>query len=221
MKSEQDSGKFICFDEKFITDFLLKQPAPVMESVLLNAVCNQHKLTYIKKDLFYLHFSLFHALYKIKLSYGAFGYFLNIDTMRIRLLKLPESGCLFYHPEKGTYCGNDIYAGNSCKKHGTAGNADLYFDILQEFYLNPENINFDNDRVFQKILRGYTFYSFNSGKVNDALAFFNIKKTEISKIKKIYHDLAKKHHPDVSSDNGEMMKKINYHYQILNELVSL
>ncbi len=211
------------FDKKFLFNFLLKQNKPILESTLLNALSNHHNFNFSRKDMYRFHFSLFNSLYEIKENECKIDYLLNIDTMRIRLIAVPNEGCLHYFDNTGAYCGLTRRHGNFCDAHEHSFKTASIpcFDSLREFYLNKENISYNQERIFKKIFNGFMLYSLNTKKVNEALDFFNIRKDEIGLIKKKYHLLAKKYHPDVSQDDGAMMKEINSHYQILNEIFGI
>lgn len=182
---------------------------------------NNNKESYSSK-LYSYHFSLFHSLYEIKYRMGKKGYFLNIDTMRIRLIEVPKNGCTFYESEKGTYCANSESKQGFCEKHQKyRKNNDLVFDLLRDFYLNKENIKFSEDKIFQKLYQGYMLYSLNKDKTDSAIKFFDLQILNSDNLKRKYHKLAKMYHPDKSIENLEKMKIINNHYQVLSEVLSL
>lgn len=213
---------FIYFEENDVIDILINIEKPIMESRLIRLLKTEYNYNIPSScNMFDLHFSLFNCLYRVKQKMGVLDYYLHLDPMRIRLIKI-VNGCCHYEAEKGNFCGkkkeNDFY----CNEHGkTSLNGEIYSLIMQEFYLNEDNISFKQSKTFQKILKGYTSYALKPGIVKEALEFFEIKNPNKKLIKKKYHQLAKKYHPDLSSQSQNKMKMVNYYYNVLSEIFSM
>ncbi|PKL40464.1 MAG: hypothetical protein CVV44_02355 [Spirochaetae bacterium HGW-Spirochaetae-1] len=211
-------------EQKPLFDFLRDQQAPLMEIELIRrfTVCQEDK----REDrLFMQHFSLYHALYGLKQFAGGKGYHLHLDPMRIRMVKLPDHGlCRHYIPEEGVFCPMETGHGLFCDYHARMyANLDgmLYYDPLQEFYGNPDNIRFGNSRILQKLLKGMKVYVIRKGEIDRALRLFDISHPGKAIIQKRYHELAKRFHPDSSSGSEAMMKTLNHAYYILREVYIL
>ena len=144
--------------------------------------------------------------------------------MRLRLIHIPGDGiCRHYYPEKGYFCGIHT-SGDFCKEH-----EDEYknyrdsatFDIMQDFYTDPENIVFGDSDILKKLISGIRIYCFKKKDIDEALRFFNIQKPGKKIITTRYRELAREYHPDRHSGSEEMMKKLNSAYLILKEVYIL
>jgi hypothetical protein len=213
----------------FNTDSLFRcldlKKAPVMEFDLLKEIAGITRLPGNQDGLFRLHFSLYHHLYLLKSISGESGYYLHLDPMRIRLIKVPESGsCRHYHPEDGNYCGSSSDDSGFCayhlKKH-TGEIAGVIFDPLLDFYLNTENIEYGKSPVLKKLMRGVVIYALKRGEVDSALAFFGLSKPDWRSVKTRYRELAQKYHPDMMGGDESMMKSLNRSYQVLKETIMI
>ncbi len=211
---------FIAFDCDMIFDFLVQKNNPIMEIELLKLITKERYFSKTQEKLYSYHFSLYNALYKLKFIAGIEGYYLHLDPMRIRLIKVPTKTCHFYNEIKGSYCSNTAI-GNYCETHFNQGKQYLYkleFNPLQDFYLNEENIVFGDSELLKKIMQGFVVFAFKKNEINSAIDFFKISKPTKQNIQTKYHHLAKEYHPDKNNGNDEKMKKLNAAYQVLQEV---
>ncbi len=198
-----------------------------MEIELIREFYKDSNISGSTEKLFQVHYSLFHLLYKLKQRAGKDNYYLHIDPMRIRLIPVPsEQFCSYYNAEKGRFCNKKIekiksnFCGYHIQHYGDTLNK-LVFDPLYEFYNNSENINFGKSEILKKLMRGAVVYALRKGELDRALKFFGIVKPDGKIIKKKYHELARKYHPDKSGGDDRMMKALNISYQILREVYVL
>lgn len=196
-----------------------------MEAVLLRALFGNINININDDNLYRAHFSLYHALYMLKSARGKEGYYFHLDPMRIRVLKIPDSGrCGYYFADRGFFCGDDSGERGFCSVHHPAQN-DFYnsvtLDILRDFYENPENVNFGMDGILRKLSAGIILYSLRKGEVERAKKFFGISYPDKKLVVKKYRELAFMLHPDRNGGNEEKMKELNLHYQVLREIFIL
>ncbi len=207
-----------------IRDMLLEYREPVMEIELLKRVFNIRKIPSSVEKLFPIHFTLYNGLYRLREEMGARGYYIHLDPMRIRLIKVPEKNCRYYYPEKGDFCGGDISGHGYCKYHENLYEEQrnrVTFDPLFDFYRNEENITFWKSGILQKLMDGIVLYSVKRGEIRTALDFMGISHPSKKIIQKRYHELAKQYHPDNSKESEEKMKILNVSYQVLMEVFIL
>lgn len=216
--------EIITINEENLFDFLEQKDQPVMEFDIIKNFIPSDINDPAQQTLFIKHFSVYHALYKLKFSAGKKGYYLHMDCMRIRLIHIPEDGfCRHYDPETGNFCG-DKTTDDYCLIHSP-----LYkhfqksasFDVLLDFYTDPENITFGESEILKKLMSGIRVYCLKKSDIEDALKFFGIHKPGKRSITTRYRELAAKYHPDRCSGSEEMMKKINSAYAILKEIYIL
>lgn len=195
---------------------------PYMEAVLIKKATGMPSIPIDRTELFEVHFSLFYSLYITKYRAGELGYYLHLDPMRIRMIKIPEENfCHHYFPDQGVFCSNKSAASKYCSSHDKmyhGQNKKLVYDPLEEFYSNTENIQFGKDDILEKLMNGVILYSMKKGAVEDALMLFKISRPTKKRIKKRYHELAKKQHPDKINGDDSLMKELNRSYQILMEV---
>jgi hypothetical protein len=219
---ENMQGGLLPIDRDQLRDYLLAKEVPVFEAELLKFAADISSLPDTTEELFRVHFSLFHELYAIKFDNASKGYYLHIDPMRIRMLHVPESGmCRHYFPEEGKYCGEFSGNGNYCPHHEClyADNISRpLFDPLYDFYMNPENIVFGTSSLLQKLMNGVIVYAFRRGEIQRSLEFFDLVRPTSDRVRKRYHELARKYHPDRHHGNEELMKELNRSYQVLREV---
>ncbi len=209
-------------DSSLLFNRLLEADRPLMESSLLKSVTDLKSLPFESEELFTYHFTLFHLLYQLKEQHGPEGYYFHLDPMRIRMIRIPVNGhCHHYYPERGRFCSGETAGSEHCslhKKNVKPGEKFVSFDPLHDFYTNPGNISFCREDIFRKLLNGFIFYSMKKGAVEDALKFFGLSRPTRKIIKKKYHRLAIKMHPDVNNGDDTLMKKLNSSYQVLMEV---
>lgn len=214
--------ELIDFDMEILFRHLSGEKKPVMESVLIRLMNHGEKIPGEYQKLFRIHFSLYHSLYKLKMYAGEMGYYLHLDPMRIRMLKIPEMEiCHHYYHDEGNFCmesgGLNGYCPDHLIEHGeTMGR--LVWDPLHEFYSNPENISYSRSDLISKLMKGMVIYSAKRGEIDRALNFFGITDPDRNRIKKRYHDLAKQYHPDRMNGDETLMKRLNISYRVLMEV---
>jgi hypothetical protein len=209
------------FEPHKIFDFLVSQNKPIMEIDVLRFATGGRRMPESREQLFELHFSLYHTLYRIKLEAGVRGYYLNLDPMRIRLIHVPgPSSCHFYSADAGSFCLRKADDGDVCALHArhAAGSMEPAFDPLFEFYSNEENISFGKSGILEKLMKGVVIYALRKGEIQRALDFFGLSRPNLGTIKKRYRTLARNYHPDLNGGNETMMKELNHSYQILLEV---
>jgi hypothetical protein len=216
--------ELIKINEDDLFDYLVKKELPVMEFDILKHIMPVQSDDTGQYTLFVKHFSLYHALYKLKFRSGVKGYYLHLDCMRIRLIPIPEKGrCRHYDAEKGNFCGEQATS-DYCIAHRTGYKHyrnSVSFDILQDFYTDAGNITFGDSELLKKLVSGISVYSFKKKDIDEALRFFDIHKPGKRIIINRYRELAVKYHPDKCGGSGEMMKKVNSAYMILKEVFIL
>jgi len=213
--------ELIIIREDHLFEYLKEKKFPVMEYDIIKHFIKSDADIPVPRTLFVKHFSLYHALYKLKFSAGLNGYYLHLDCMRIRLIHIPDQGvCMHYNPETGNFCGESA-AGNYCGRHQEDYKYypnSATFDILQDFYTDPGNITFGDSEILKKLMNGIKTYSFKKKDIDEALRFFDIHKPGKKRITHRYRELAGKYHPDRCGGSEEMMKKLNSSYMILKEI---
>ena len=215
--------ELITISEDDLFEYLKEKDLPVMEYDIIKYIIPPDKDNPDEYTLYVKHFSLYHALYKLKFYAGSKGFYLHLDCMRIRLVHIPGTGhCRHYNPEDGNFCGSAVSAsGDYCTLH-----EDEYahyrnsaaFDYLQDFYSDPENITFGESDILRKLMSGIRVYCCRRHDIDEALKFFGIHKPGKKLITSRYRELAGKFHPDRCGGSDEMMKKLNRSYMILKEV---
>ena len=202
--------------------YLKEKREPVMEIELIRHFTGDAPRRG-EEALFRVHFSLYHALYRLKKIAGEEGFYLHLDPMRLALVELPDVGCSHYLPESGAFCGEILFRGRYCSIHAPLHHDESFpvYDPLSPFYLNPDNISFGNSHILKRISRGILIYGFKKGEIEEALAFFEIVSPDRKTIRKRYYQLARKYHPDSSEGNASKMKRVNHAYNILKEVFVL
>ncbi|MBP7737798.1 MAG: DnaJ domain-containing protein [Spirochaetes bacterium] len=211
--------RLIPFDTADILTLLESHESPVMEAELLRAMTGEERIPSNREKLFELHFSFYHALYRLKREAGARGYYLHLDPMRIRLARIPGPGaCHHYDSQAGSHCCMDTDGGDYCAAHRGPGETDLFFDPLYDFYTNPDNLSFGESAVLEKLMKGVVIYALRRGEVERALDLFGVPRPTMKSIRKKYHEMAKKLHPDLNRGSEPLMKELNHAYQVLMEV---
>jgi hypothetical protein len=211
------------FQTADIFNILVSRDTPITEVDLLRMLTGAQRMPTGRERLFELHFSLYHALYRLKYEAGAGGYYLYLDPMRIRLVKTPDAGlCHHYVPENGRHCGMPAHGGYYCSLHYNSGMlGTLSFDPLHDFYTNADNISFGKNDILGKLMNGVIVYALRRGEIERALNFFGLSRPTLKKVKKKYHELAKSYHPDRNNGDDSLMKELNRSYQVLTEVFVL
>jgi len=223
--------KLIAIDDSKLIAILNSFEKPVMEFELLKKL----KLSVSKNDrnLYDIHFSLFHALYNLKFNLLSSKEFLHISSMNIKLTKYPDIGkCKFYFEDRGFFCNRNVVNDSIIKqKQRTENNycsfhdcyfknqfLDVTFDPLTSFYLNPENILWGNSKILKKVLNGFNLFSSKKGEVEEALNFMDVKYPTKKILKNKYKELAFLYHPDKKGGDESLMKRLNYSYLLLKDI---
>lgn len=216
--------ELIKISEDHLFEFLKEKNIPVMEFDIIKHFINSKSDISDEHTLFVKHFSIYHALYRLKFSAGLKGFYLHLDCMRIRLIRIPEQGtCRHYDPETGNFCGEKT-AADYCTFHNSNyknSRNSATFDILLDFYTDPENITFGDSEILKKLMSGIKVYCFKKKDIDEALRFFDIHNPAKKRIVNRYRELAGKYHPDRCGGSEEMMKKLNSSYMILKEVFIL
>ncbi|HPS87081.1 MAG TPA: J domain-containing protein [Spirochaetota bacterium] len=213
--------ELITISEEILFEYLNQKDQPVMEFDIIKYFIPSPKDNPDEQSLYVKHFSLYHALYKLKFSAGSKGFYLHLDCMRIRLIQIPEQGrCRHYDAEKGNFC-MSAASGDYCIFH--EGEYLHYmnsatFDYLYDFYNDPGNITFGESDILKKLMSGVRVYCSRRKDIDEALHFFGIHKPGKKLISNRYRELAGKFHPDRCGGSEEMMKKLNSSYMVLKEV---
>ncbi len=216
--------EIIPIHEEALFNYLKQKNQPVMEFDVIKYFIPSDSNDQFHQTLFVKHFSVYHALYKLKFSAGLKGFYLHLDCMRIRLIQIPDHGiCRHYDTETGKFCG-EFTAGDYCDQH-TSQYKDYHnsvsFDVLFDFYIDPENITFGESEILKKLMSGIKVYCLKKSDIEAALKFFKIHNPRKKNITARYRELAGKYHPDRYGGSEEMMKRLNSAYAILKEVYIL
>lgn len=214
-----DCLKFTYIPTSELAEFLIPFESPLMEIEIIKRFFEFTPGTSSNTELFSMHFSVFNALYRLKEDYGGLGYYVHIDPMRIRVLKIPESGCGYYFDDKGSFCTAESPEGEYCHVHRkfSPGNS-VQIDFLRDFYIDPENISFGESELLKRILEGTFRFIKNRRQIEDAKKLFGISHPSKKIIRKKYRELAMKFHPDKNRGDEKPMKKLNEAYEVLREV---
>ncbi|HPG49227.1 MAG TPA: DNA-J related domain-containing protein [Spirochaetota bacterium] len=212
------------FNTSDIRAMLAGRSAPLSEAEILRLLTGGKALPREREALFELHFSLYHALYRLKAEAGRRGFYIHLDPMRIRMVRTPDAGrCRHYLPDEGAYCGLRCDDSGYCDVHARSP-LDLHapsFDPLYDFYINPDNISFGTSRLLKKIMKGVIVYALRKGEIEAALACFGLERPTRQRIRKKYHALARTVHPDLSGGDESRMKELNHAYRVLMEVFAV
>jgi hypothetical protein len=214
----------IPFDAAALRRRLEEQHAALPESTLLKTLTGD-TLPGMSDELFVMHFSLYHALYRLKESAGRDGLYLHMDPMRIRLARVPGDGaCRHYEAEPGRFCNGPAGASAYCSIHAPLYPEvpiNLSYDCVREFYLNAENLRFGRSDLLKKLMNGVFVYAFKKGEIESALALFGLSRPSRNLVRTRYRELARKYHPDAGHGDESMMKRLNSAYGVLSEVFVL
>ncbi|MCP4136367.1 MAG: hypothetical protein GY754_35680 [bacterium] len=214
--------ELIDIDIEQLFSFLEPKDVPVMEIEVLRYITGTTSMPRENGELFRIHFSLYHAFYRLKEEVGPGGYYLHLDPMRIRLLRIPGNNtCHHYETNPGKFCDEPVAGSLYCQYHSPVYShygSSLLFDPLLEFYENPENISFGKSDLLKKLLNGVVVFISKKGELDQALKFFGLTHPGKKIIQKRYRELARKYHPDMLNGDDSMMKRLNRSYYLLKEV---
>ncbi|MBN2159628.1 MAG: hypothetical protein JW807_09545 [Spirochaetes bacterium] len=212
--------RLIPFDTSKIFNILVSRQGPLMELDLLRLLTGRRFMPQGRERLFELHFSLYHALYRLKYEAGEKGFYLHLDPARIGIARTPGAGsCRHYFPESASFCRLPAEDGACCAGHREPGGpGEPSFDPLLEFYSNEENLSFGTTRILGRLIDGVIIYALKRGEVERALRFFGLPRPTLKNVKKKYHELARAYHPDLNGGDDALMKELNHSYQVLMEV---
>jgi len=205
--------------------YLLEKKEPVMEATVFREFLSEQPWYDDQQSLFVRHFSLFHALYNLKVNIAMNGYYIHADPMRMAAVPYPEEGlCYHYDPEEGEFCGRIVGDGTYCRMHEsiyTHVMKSLVYDPLREFYLDEKNIEYGKSRKFNDILNGVNTYVIHKRDVDHALETFKIHNPSRKIIQGKYRILVKQFHPDRPGGDLNKMKDINRQYALLLKVFTI
>jgi hypothetical protein len=217
--------KIIAISDMDLFDHLSSMGSPVMEVELIRRFAPDGLPAASTESLFIRHFSLYHALYRLKLSAGKRGFYLHLDPMRIRLIRLPGSSmCHYYMAEEGRFCSMDAETSLFCQAHSPYGRDlqnRIVFDPMADFYLNPDNIVFGKSHLLDRLMKGMAAYCLRKGEIDRALELFGVSEPGKKIIQRKYYELALKYHPDRNDGSEAKMKEVNNAYHVLREVFFL
>jgi len=203
-------------------DFLSSKDVPVMEIECIRFITGGSPFPRGDTGMFNAHFSLYHAFYRLKYFAGELGYYLHMDPMRIRLIKVPrDRSCQFYDDRLGRFCAEDSGGAVYCPVHGMLVHGDIrnpVYDAVEDFYSNGANIMFGGSGLLRKLMDGCIVYAFHRDEIDNALRFFGLECPGRKRIRNRYYALAKEYHPDLHGGDDTMMKELNRSYQVLKEV---
>ncbi len=82
------------FNTSDIRAMLAGRSAPLSEAEILRLLTGGKALPREREALFELHFSLYHALYRLKAEAGRRGFYIHLDPMRIRMVRTPDGAAI-------------------------------------------------------------------------------------------------------------------------------
>ncbi|MBN2769825.1 MAG: J domain-containing protein [Spirochaetes bacterium] len=214
--------RLIRYELNQVVEYLLSQNEPVNESRVIRSLAETHGYpSFGDVSIYTLHFSLYHALFKIKFSPEYSDYYVHTYTMFIRMLKLPTAGyCCSYNEQNGNFCSNgSLYY--YCHKHSEEEKwqAAPVNAVMSRFYLDPENILFQDSCDLQDRMDRILLYGMCKSRVDYAFYVFGLDSKDYKLIKKRYRQLASKYHPD-KGGSIDKMKEINESYALLKKIFS-
>ncbi|MFW5860900.1 MAG: DNA-J related domain-containing protein [Spirochaetota bacterium] len=205
--------------------YLLEKKEPVMEATVFREFLSEQPWYDDQLSLFVRHFSLFHALYNLKVNMAMEGYYIHTDPMRMAAVPYPEEGlCYHYDSEEGTFCGRAVEDKTYCRMHESRYRHimnSLVYDPLREFYRDEKNVEYGESRQFNDVLNGVKTYVIHKRDVDHALETFDIKTPSRKIIQGKYRLMVKKFHPDRPGGNLDKMKDINRQYALLLKVFTI
>jgi len=211
-----------------LSEFLIEADRFLLEAELIGKFFPGIKVYAISSmELYYIHFVLFHHLYKLKSMLEKQGIYLHIHFMRIGLVHYPpENKCQYFEADKLEFCEKDTN-GKFCEEHlpsllTTETEAFLLpatIDSTALFYLDKSNYSFFSEEVLESWYSCVNHVLKNNEYYPQALKLLNLTEAfTIPSLKQNYRKLAKQYHPDLNPTHTSDYQKfleINRAYQYL------
>jgi len=203
-----------------LSEFLVESKKFLLEVELINRFFPEVKIYAISSiELYYIHFTLFHHLYRLKPILDKQGIYLHIHFMRTGIVHHPpENKCLYFIVDKLNFCKketNDKY----CDEHSTNHLIPDVIDSTALFYLDKRNYDFFSEEVLENWYSRVNHILKNNEYYSQALKLLNLTDSyNISSLKQNYRTLAKRYHPDLNPTHTADYQKfldINRAYQYL------
>lgn len=209
--------------------FLLKEEPPVVETTLLREFFPENADSLRNGsmlELYYKHFTLYHALYSLEMSLMDTSYFLYIKNIWIYLRVRPDPGfCSYFDEAAGDFCRNLCESGRQlCTFHNEIErtlrrNGTMDVEHIRYFYLDPANRNRIDEKMLTSMIDTVHGYAQSFKEIDECLQLFGIDLDySVERLKERYRYLTKKYHPDVNDDSEATFKKITSGYNLLRQL---
>jgi len=211
--------KKINFDE--LETFLIEGNKLFMEAELISKFYPDIKIYNISKvELYHLHFTIFHHLFKLKPIIKTKGLNLQIHFMRIGIV-----GVVAMSPSPAIRRGDVPIARNLVEdSENNCTHQQLEkIDSLAEFYLDETNYNFFSEEILENWYKSTLIILKNNDYYKEALEQLDLKEPfALNDLKHNYRKLAKLYHPDLNQTNTSDHQKfldVNRAYQFLLKCV--
>lgn len=171
------------------------------------------------------HFLLFFLLYNLQDDFLKENKYLHIHFMRVILLDYPENNeCGFFDEHTLSFCKDITLNGKTyCKFHSEkTGGWQLEELSAKYFYLDKRNYFQLSEETARAFIKGSWELLSHTRKYVEALKVFDLpRSSDLSIIKRKFKQLAKKYHPDKSSDFHDKFVEINNAYHLLLRVQAL
>lgn len=219
------TGELVNIDTDELLEYLLDKDEPVMEATVFREFLAEQPWYDDQRSLYERHFSLFHALFRLKRDIALEGYYVHPDPMRMAAVPYPEKdACHHYDPEEAAFCERPAEHGAYCIMHypeyAHLENA-LMYEPLREFYLDEKNIEYGESQQFNDVLNGVKTYVVHKRDVEQALEVFELEYPTRKTVQRRYRKLVKKYHPDRPGGDINRMKDINRQYALLMKVFTV
>jgi len=226
--------KFPVIDISELYSIIKNKTNPIVETDLLSHFFPNYREFLndtIGIEMFRIHFSLYHHLYKLQRELYNTNERLYIDLIYIFLVQIPEKGfCNFYDENLHNYC--NIATQNDkkyCEYHlkeinkdiscGSVNNADI-----GSYYLDINNYFKMDDVQLKRTLKGMHNFIYNQNDIEKSYDILGLNIGEsINRVKSRYKYLIMQFHPDKSDipDNNKRFLEIQNAYSILKDALSI
>jgi hypothetical protein len=175
--------------------------------------------------LYQNHFLLFHTLYLLQDEFYQEGKYLHIHFMRIRIVEYPKPGfCSFFNDMTLEFCSaQTIGKIGFCQYHASGrDDGDLEELSARYFYLDSKNFSRLDETSAGVFINGYWEILNNYQSIKESFQVLDLpENSDLNLIKKKFRSLAKRFHPDKTSQPQEDFIRINNAYQILSRFLTL